>query len=246
MVDIHSHILPGVDDGSQDIENSIEMLNLAVASNVKAVVLTPHVNLLGSGQNFALDLIPKFEQFKQEVDNRNIGIDLYFGGENYATPDILNLAANRMLPTINNTRFILVEFDFGERISNMCSVLNGLSQMGYAPIVAHPERYDVTNGNIAVVRNMMNCGALMQINKGSLVGNFGANCQNTAWDLIYTRMVHFVASDSHNIKKRNPVMDEIYDMVKREISANYADGLFDINPAIVLRNGIVPVPIPRI
>lgn len=246
MVDIHTHILPAVDDGSPDLENSLKMLRQAKESGTKAVVLTPHVNRFGDGRNLAPDIIKAFEEFKAKTIEENVGVDVFFGGEVYAAQNILELAANRLLPTINNTRYMLVEFNFHEKQYFINTTLRNLRDMGYLPIVAHPERYDCVKENFMSAFDMINSGGIIQLNKGSLTGAFGAASQNAAWDLVFRRMAHFVATDCHNLDTRNTEMDFVYNSIRSEINKNYADSLFDINPNTVLNNGIIMLPRPRV
>lgn len=246
MVDIHSHILPGVDDGSPDVETSLKMLQQAKNAGTQAVVLTPHVNRFGDGRNLAGEIIDIFEDFKQKTIEENIGVDVFFGGEVFCTGNVLDFAAQGLLPTINHSRYMLVEFNFQEKMNYMMHTLMVLNEMGYVPIVAHPERYDCIKENSLDVLNLMNAGALIQVNKGSLAGDFGAKCKDVAWDLVYRRMAHFVATDSHNLDGRNTEMDFVFDAVRKEITENYAMSLFDINQTAVLNNGMIMVPRPRV
>lgn len=246
MVDLHSHILPGVDDGSQNAETSIKMLTQAKNAGTKAIVLTPHVNLFGNGLNLAPNIRQPFLDFKKRVDEEKIGIDLFFGGEIFASKNVLELASNRLLPTINNSRYMLVEFEFHENKEFLKHTIMGLCQMGYIPIVAHPERYDCVKNNFITVLDFINTGALIQINKGSLAGDFGPACKNAAWELVYRRMAHFVATDCHNTEGRNAEMDFVRDLIKTEINEKYAQFLFDINANTVLNNGMLMIPRPRV
>lgn len=246
MVDLHSHILPGVDDGSPNVETSLMMLQQAKKAGTKAVVLTPHVNRFGDGKNLAGEIINIFEEFKQKTIDEDVGVDVFFGGEIFCTGNVLDFAAQRLLPTINHSRYMLVEFYFQEKIEYIIRTLRALCEMGYVPIVAHPERYDCIKDNSLDVIRLMNSGALIQVNKGSLAGDFGAKCKDVAWDLVYRRMVHFVATDSHNLDTRNTEMDFVFDAIKKEINENYALSLFDYNQTAVLNNGMIMVPRPRI
>lgn len=236
MVDIHSHILPFVDDGSNSVQKSIEMLRIAEASSTEAVVLTPHSNLYEYEKNLIEEMTAVFDSFKAKLENENVDIEVYLGAEVYASDDIIELAHKKQLPTINNSRFMLVEFDFYASSGYITGVLSELSKLGYVPIVAHPERYECVKKRISAGLEFMNCGALLQINKGSFVNDFGVGARNTAFELVHHRLAHFVASDAHNLSSRNPDMELCFDILRDEFDDKYARKLFEINPRAVIEN----------
>lgn len=237
MVDIHSHILPFVDDGSNSLEQSFEMLRMAELNGTKTVVLTPHSNLYPYDRNLAFEIESVFNAFKTKVEKENINIELCLGAEVFCNDNVIPLARDRQLLTINRSRFMLVEFDFGVDPRYICSTLSQLSSLGYVPIVAHPERYDCVKSRFRFALDFMNCGALLQVNKGSIVGDFGMSCRDTAFELMGHRLCQFVASDAHSAGVRNTNMDLAYDIVKDEFDDKMADKLFSINPNAVVHNG---------
>lgn len=236
MVDIHSHILPYVDDGSNSTEHSLEMLRMAEMCNTDAIVLTPHSNLYEFEKNLLPEMESVFNAFKKKLEKENINIRIYLGAEVFCNDNAIKLAKSRMLPTINGSRFMLVEFDFGASPRYITNALSRLSALGYVPIVAHPERYDCIKSRYGFALDFMNSGALLQINKGSIVGDFGMTSRDTAFELINHRLCQFVASDAHTTGVRNTNMELSFDIVRDEFGDKMADKLFTINPMAVVEN----------
>lgn len=236
MIDIHSHILPFVDDGAKDVESAFEMLKMARDASTSAIVLTPHSNLYENDKNLLFELGFVFDAFKKKVEAEGIDIELYLGGEVFANDDIISLAKNRQLPTINNSRFMLIEFDFYTSSSYILQTVKSLALMGYVPIVAHPERYECIKKSPSSAMGILNSGGLLQINKGSLFGDFGAGAKLSAFELLNHRLAQFVASDAHTVDYRNTDMELAYDIVSSEIGEDMATRLFKTNPNAVIKN----------
>lgn len=236
MIDIHSHILPFVDDGAKDIDTAFEMLKIAKAACTSSVVLTPHSNFYENDKNLLFELNFVFEAFKKKVENEGIDINLYLGGEVFGNDDIVALAQNRVLPTINNSRFMLVEFDFYTSINYIMQIVKNLATMGYVPIVAHPERYECIKKSPSNSMEILNSGGLLQINKGSILGDFGSGSKLCAYELLNHRVAQFVASDAHATDYRNADMELAYDIISSELNEDMAVRLFKTNPKAVINN----------
>ncbi|MDD6621048.1 MAG: hypothetical protein PUE75_08225 [Eubacteriales bacterium] len=237
MIDIHSHVLPFVDDGSDSLELSFEMLKMASQGSTKGIVLTPHSNLYEYDKNLLYELEFVFDAFKEKVKNQKIPIEIYLGGEVFAGQGVLEYAEKRLLPTINNSRFMLIEFDFYSSSAYIKSITKKLSRMGYVPIVAHPERYECVKKSPSLSMDFMNCGGLLQVNKGAVAGDFGIASKETAFELINHKTAQFIASDAHNLEGRNTDMELAYSIVADEFDDKTAERLFSVNPQTVINNG---------
>lgn len=236
MIDIHSHILPFVDDGADNIETAFEMLKMAKEASTSAIVLTPHSNLYEHDKNLLFELNFVFNAFKEKVKKENIDIDIFLGGEIFANNDIIELAEKQLLPTINNSRFMLIEFDFYTSSSYIMQTVKRLATMGYVPIVAHPERYECIKTSPSNALEILNNGGLLQINKGSVLNDFGASAKLCAFELLNHRLAQFVASDAHSVGHRNTDMELAYDIISSEFNDEIATKLFKTNPIAVLNN----------
>lgn len=237
MIDIHCHILPGLDDGSDNLEESVRMARLAVEGGTSAVIATPHSNIPDSYQNYCdRDYVEKFKTLKSRLEEERIPLKLFPGHEIFAADNFVELIKNKKLLTLCNTDYPLVEFNFTERSDSVYEKLRMLTAEGLTPVVAHPERYAfVAEDDFAPFR-LKSLGCLLQINKGSLKGNFGRNAYFASHFIIENEMADFVASDAHSPYMRTPYLADAYEIISETHSDEYADLLLHINPSHILQN----------
>lgn len=237
MIDIHAHIIPGVDDGSQDIGTSILMAETAVESGVSAIIATPHCNLKGEFENHVSDsLLRKMDDFRNEIVKENINLDIAFGMEVFCTGDVPRLLKEKRLLTLNGSRYVLVEFDFGMDAPRMDRMLYSILDSGFVPIIAHPERYYDLQGQLERVADWMEEGMGIQINKGSVFGRFGREERDFACAMLRYGLVSCIASDAHGSDSRTTDMTEIYDFLMTEFSVIEAERLLTENPKRIYNN----------
>lgn len=237
MYDIHCHILYGVDDGSDSIEESVRMAKIAYDCGSKAIVATPHSNIPDSFTNYwSKDLLNRVTTLREKLIECGIPLKVYCGQEVFCTSRTHELLRAGKLITINNSRYALVEFDFNEYSSSVYEKLQRIIAEGYTPIVAHPERYAFISEEMDAAMRLKSMGCLLQLNKGSISGSFGRRSQHNAYRLLEKRIADFVASDAHSPYMRTPHMEEAYEMVCEEFSFDYARLLFDENPKSVIVN----------
>ena len=175
MIDLHCHILPGVDDGSPDAEISLSMARHAAESGVTAIAVTPHCNLPGFRRNYrGPDYRRQLNDLRELLTQENIPLRLYSGAEVFADPsNIRTLIEQHELITLGGSRYLLVEFDFGLPGSVLLRTLEAIAQRGLVPVVAHPERYDAVQRDPGLAAWCFSRGMLLQLNKGSLLGLLG-------------------------------------------------------------------------
>lgn len=237
MIDIHCHILYGLDDGSDNLEESVRMAEIAVRSGVKAIVATPHSNVPDSYQNFwSRDISQRLNLLNQRLVQDGIPLKIFPGNEIFASGNITELIKSKKLLTLNNSMYPLVEFDFFEHSDTVYRQLEALVAEGYVPIVAHPERYAFVQEDDSSVFRMKNIGCLLQVNKGSLNGGFGRNAFHASHAIISDELADFVASDAHSPYMRTPFLEEAHEEVSIMTSFDYAELLFSKNPAKVVLN----------
>ncbi len=237
MVDIHCHILHGVDDGSGNMTDSLEMAQLAEANGTKAIFATPHCNMPRFFENFwSAELEQKLAALQKNLADRNVSTAVYCGQEIYLSDGFLQRLARNELITLNRSRYALVELDFYERADEAYKKIGALVREGYVPIVAHPERYAFVGEDRDAVRKLRGLGALIQINAGSLKGDFGMMPKRTANSVLEKRLADFVASDAHSQYGRTPDLSQAHEFVCENFSYEYADILFRINPQHVINN----------
>lgn len=227
MIDIHSHIIFSVDDGSKSLEQSIQYLKEAKKIGVNKVVCTPHIS--HDNKEKALKIVKNFKELKEEAKKYNI--DLYLGNEIMIKDNTIDLLKNKKLTTLNNSKYVLVELKRSENRSfdNVVSILTDFVDQGYFPILAHPEFY-VNYRNINNYRKLKENGILLQIDSTSLL--FTRSSRKTrkfAKKLLHERLVDFVATDSHCTKKRDYLsLKKAYKKVKK-MDKKYADIIFNEN-----------------
>ncbi len=237
MVDIHCHILPGLDDGSDNIEESVRMARLAADGGTTAIVATPHSNIPGSYQNyFSKTYAEKFKDFSARLKAENIPLKIYPGNEIFAGENVIELIKAKRLITLNNSVYPLVEFDFTEQPEIVYENLLALIAEGYTPVVAHPERYAFVIENELAPVELKNMGCLLQINKGSIKGSFGKGAYIAAHSMLSRSLADVVASDAHSPYMRTPYLADVNEIISEMYSADYADMLLDKNPGDIINN----------
>lgn len=235
MIDLHSHILPGLDDGSQSLEESLEMAWLAVESGVTGMVATPHC-----AQDRAREVRGAVLMLRQALQEAGIPLKLYMGMEIFGTADTVRLLRERRLFTLNGTRYPLIEFSFHSDGESETRILQSVLRAGYQPLVAHPERYAYIQHNPELVNRWKRMGCLFQINRGSLMGRFGDGAQHMALALVERGFATVVASDAHSPEMRTPWMRDVEELIEKEISPVAAQYLLLHNPRRILRNEQLP------
>ncbi len=237
MIDIHCHILFGLDDGSDNIEESVRMAQIAVNSGIKAVVATPHSNVPNSHQNFwCEDIANRLNQLNQRLEQDQIPLKVFPGNEIFANGDIVEMLKTRKLLALNNSIYPLIEFDTYERSASAYRQLEALVAEGFTPIVAHPERYAFVHEDTNAILRMKRRGCLLQINKGSIKGSFGKSAYYISRKMISKQLADFVASDAHSPYMRTPFLAEAHEEVSLMSSFDYAELILNQNPAKVILN----------
>lgn len=199
MIDIHTHILYDVDDGSNHLQESIELLEKATENNITDIILTPHYI-----QNTKFNVNNKekqkrLTQLKKELKKQNIQINLYLGNEIYIHENIME-TLNKEAMTLNNSRYILIELPKNGNYPFLNEVLYTLKNHNLIPIIAHPERYTGYYKNYDFFNDLIKNGCLLQGNIGSLYGLYGRKSKKMLKELLKRNMIHFLGSDIHHNK----------------------------------------------
>ena len=235
MIDLHNHILPGMDDGAENMEQALEMAELAKVCGTSVIAATPHCNVPGMPKNEYDDIYrEKLGKLQQLLNDRQIGLTVVPGMEIFGTEDAAEkLKAGRLI-TLNHTQYPLVEFDFGEKEDFMFLVIEKLIRAGYTPVLAHPERYYCVQRNLQNIYEWYLMGVVIQVNKGSVLGRFGRRAEITAAAILNHRLAAIAASDAHGADFRTPDMSEF----RKILDFEYGDGcsplLLEENPKRIL------------
>lgn len=237
MIDIHAHILPGLDDGANDLQDTLEMAQMAVDSGVRGIVATPHCNQPGIYDNYyGNEYIETFRRVSKALKEYDIPLQLYPAMEVFVTSELPKLLADGKILTINGGHYILVEFDFGEDPDYVNRMLDEIYRLGLKPVIAHPERYEFVQENPQIVYSWRQRGYQVQVNKGSFTGRFGRRAYHTAYRLLSHNLVTAVASDCHSPHQRTPYMRDAYQELAKEYSRDYLNVLFRENPVRICQD----------
>jgi len=237
MVDIHSHVLPGLDDGARTVEESLDMLRLAAARGTTDIVATPHANDV-----FAFDPLRVEETF-HDLAERSIGIiNLHLGCDFHLNYDNLRDALNDPPKySVNHGRYLMVELPDLISVSSIRQTLSHLTRAGILPVITHPERNLSLQPNLRALENWVRDGCFLQVTGQSFLGRFGREAQRAAEWLMHAGLVHFVASDAHDCSDRPPDLSGAYKHVASRYGARRADALFIDNPTAVLWGDSIPL-----
>lgn len=191
----------GIDDGSKTIASSLEILKKAQTENITDIMLTPHYI---KNSNYAASNKQKMELLeilKKEAKEHQIYINLYLGNEVYIDEDILTLIQKGEIATLNQSKYVLIELPFMNKIQNLKEIIFELIRNDYIPIIAHPERYQYIQKSPLELQEYLDMGVLLQGNYQSLLGVYGKEAKKTLKVLLKNNMIHFLASDIHRTKE---------------------------------------------
>lgn len=235
MIDLHAHILPELDDGSQGLMESLEMARLAVESGVTAMVATPHC-----ADDRRQEVYSAFLLLQEALKEMHIPLRLYPGMEIYGTQDTVRLLKEGKLFTLNGSRYPLIEFDFQSDGEEETWILRNVIRAGFRPVVAHPERYRYVQEDPELINRWQRMGCLFQVNRGSLLGRFGRGAYGMAMELVDRGFATVVASDAHSPKIRTPWMKDVQGLLSEEVSPAAAQYLLTRNPKSILKDEQLP------
>lgn len=237
MVDIHTHILPSVDDGAPDWNVALEMAAQAVRSGVRHLVMTPHCNIpeMFDNYNDQDQMRQKMQRFREQVQAAGIPLELYTGMEVFGTIEVPRYLEEGRLLTIHDTRYLLIEFAFVGEEKWVTEILHEIRKLDYIPIVAHPERYSYVQENPEIVDRWIRMGCGIQVNKGSILGRFGKMPYACSRFLLEQGMVSCVASDAHHSQWRTTYLDEVHAVLAERYGEDYSDFLTRRNPKRILQ-----------
>lgn len=233
MIDIHSHLLPEVDDGSRSIRESIALLRLAVQDGICEMVFTPHM-YAGRWDNDLALLRPRFEAFARLVASKGIPIRLHLGAEVHLTLEAIGQLERGEVPMIgrwNGLQAFLLELPDGRIPPFTIDALRHLKDRALQPILVHPERNRQVMQDVDCLAPLVAEGCLLQVTAGSLTGGFGARAEQAAFSLLERDWVSFLATDAHNLRSRPPLMRAAYERVAARFGVLAADQLTNGNPS---------------
>lgn len=240
MLDLHIHILPGVDDGALSYEDSMAMAEMAYACDVTTIVATPHANQMGRFENFYTpDFAGRYRRLERIIQSYGINIDILEGQEIMASDDMGRKIAEGSLIGLNHTQYYLIEFPFDSDPRWIRARLVDVLRLGKTPLIAHVERYFCVQDNPGYVYEWIQMGCLTQLNKGSVFGRMGRGAQYASVPLLNYELIHCVASDAHSPVQRTPWLGDIWDFLVRYYDEEYAYRMLEGNPKRIIEGQTV-------
>lgn len=216
MIDLHCHILPGIDDGADTLADSLAMAEAAISQGITHILCTPHHNN-GKYVNSKDEVIPKVAALQKELDQRNLPLTLLEGQEVRITGDLVSdIQQDRILFTDLADTYILIEFPMADVPAYAERLLFELRSMGKTPVIVHPERNIKFREDPNRLIPYLEMGCLTQLTAPSYVGVFGKSIQKTAKQMLEHNLVQMMASDAHGVKKRTFVMKEAYEQIQQD------------------------------
>ena len=200
MIDVHSHILYGIDDGSRNIEESIKIIEIYNEIGIKDIIATPHYinnsSYVSSKENNKKIL----KELKNELKTRNIDTNLYLGNEIYIDKDIESLLKNKLISPLNDTKYLLIELPLSGEYEDYYDIFLELINKGYKVVLAHPERYSTFQNDFNNIYELNDIGVLFQCNVGSILGQYGNSAKKTLKRLLKEDLVFILGTDVHRSK----------------------------------------------
>ena len=233
IIDIHSHILPGLDDGARDMDETVGMLEIAVREGIEAIVTTPHYEV-GVERERLAKYGKVYEDLQNYITTHEIPLKLYPGNEIYYSESIPEMLQNEVVRTLNGTRYVLVEFPMHAGYQTIERALNNLLYAGYWPVIAHMERYSVLR-DLQKIRDLVRNGAYIQVNASAIVGKEGWGVKRFCRQLMKADLVHVVATDAHGISKRRPTIRKCLDYIEKKHGRTYRKQISEDNPLRILK-----------
>lgn len=243
MIDIHNHMLFGVDDGAKTIEDSIALIKDAINKGVSHIIFTPHYK--PNDKSIVSDMkkvSQNFDVLKHIVYDEKLNVELYLGNEIYFRSNFYELLENGEFNTLAGSKYILIEFNVISTPKNIPEMCYESRIKGYIPIIAHVERYESLYNNNSLLNEILNEGAHLQVNASTILNMESKESYKFASHLLKNELVSFVASDVHNLDSRGFYLDIAYKRVKKLCGDNYADKIFYINQQKILSNEYFDTP----
>lgn len=243
MIDIHSHIVFDVDDGPKSREESKALLAEAYRQGVRTIVSTSH-RRKGMFETPEEKIAENFLQVREIAKEVASDLVIAYGAEIYYTPDVLDKLGKKRIPTLNDSRYALIEFSMSTLYRDIHSALSKILMLGITPVIAHIERYDALENNEKRVRELIYMGCYTQVNSSHVLNPklFGERykfMKKRAQYFLEKDLVHIIASDMHNLDGRPPHMAEAYDLVTQKYGEAKAQELFIDNPRKIVMDQLI-------
>jgi protein-tyrosine phosphatase len=233
--DIHSHMLPGVDDGAENLEEAMAMIDLAYNEGTRKLILTPHY--VRGGNDYKENELPGlFENFRDEVGKVHPDMELFLGNEILYEEGVISDLKEGLIQTINNTKYVLVEFNIRTSYVQLYEAMQKLANARFRPIIAHVERYRCLFKHIERIEELTRMEVLLQMNISSVYG--GLLDENARWckKLVKEGYISLFGTDAHDMEDRAPYIKEYASWIEKKCGGDYLESAFWDNPQKIIEN----------
>ena len=234
-LDMHCHILPGVDDGSRSMDMSMAMLDYAYEEGVRAIILTPHYHG-GYVETERAVIDETFEELKKYSMKQHPDMKLFIGNEIYYYPSVPEWIEEGRVHTLADSDYVLLEFSTTVEKRELLEAVQNLCSHGYYPVLAHVERYDCLIRDPSYVGDLIDNGAYIQVNSKTIAGEGGMKIRHFVKKLLKEEWIHFIGTDAHSMGGRKPEMADCADHIIRKCSEEYAAEILYANAVHIIKN----------
>ena len=231
LYDIHCHILPGVYDGAKNMDIALALIEKEIEAGVETIILTPHFRK----EMFEPDMEDIWNAYDELLyETRYKNIRLYLGCEFHANMEMVETLDNDLRPTLADSRYVLTEFAHNSTRAFMKERADALLMSGYRPIIAHIERYRATRKDFDLIEDLIEMGGEVQVNADAIIGRDGLGAQRFCKKLMQEDMLHYVGSDTHNLRGRAPHLGECCEYLKKHMGRLYTSRIMRDNPSKIV------------
>ncbi|MER2536741.1 MAG: CpsB/CapC family capsule biosynthesis tyrosine phosphatase [Rhizobiaceae bacterium] len=238
MIDLHSHILPGLDDGSPSLATSLEMARMAVDDGITHMACTPHI-VPGLYDNDCASIVDRMSLLEAALAASSIKLRLFSGADVHIAPDLPEKLRAGTVPSINGSRYFLFEPPHHILPPKIEELAARLIKAGFVPILTHPERLTWIKSHYRVIENLNALGCLIQLTADSITGNFGKTSLYYSEKLIDEGRVDIIASDCHGTKSRRPLLSRARSILESRVGSAEAERMVLKRPAAILSNSLI-------
>lgn len=229
VADIHTHILPAIDDGAKDWEQSYEMLDIAYGQGIKTIIATPHY-MPGSRKGKAQRIIAGVEVLQAYSDKQGYDISIFPGNEIYYHDEVPELLEEGEILTLAGSEYVLVEFSPMDDARYIRNALANIQSAGYTPVIAHVERYEsLCKKPFDRIDELRQMGILIQVNASTIEGRMGRKIQGNVMKLLKLGLVDFIGTDAHSSGTRSPMVQKAVAILNKKLPKEYVDKILFAN-----------------
>jgi len=238
-IDLHTHILPGVDDGPESIDHSVDLIAQSVRQGAVGIAATPHRSPWAYHEPISA-MEARLVSLRRACEDVGLEVELYMGGETFLIPELVRPGEGFDIVTLNRSRYLLFELPFEQYPPYVEETVFDLQLRGYRLVMAHAERYARYHQDVNQIIALLERGVLAQVNAGSLAGQNGSASRTTAEIMLEHHMAHLVASDSHSVDARPPSVASNYDRLVEIVGNQAAQSLVMRVPRMIVEDEAVP------